>query len=92
MALLEREHLALEAGDHQGIDACVVEKERLMNAFDGVAIGEDLAGAMTELNRRNGHLARRGLRLVRQVLGTETVGYGPQRSAVHAGGHLSKQA
>ena len=92
MALLERERVALEAGDPGAIDACVAEKDRLMSAFDGVAIPEDSARAIAEQNRRNGLLARSGLRLVRQVLGTDKVGYGPQRSAASAGGHLSKQA
>jgi hypothetical protein len=91
-ALLERERCALEAGDHPAVAACAAEKEQLLGAHDGASIEATQASDLVQRNRRNGQLARNGLRLVRQVLGTEAVGYGPRPPTAQAVGNLSKRA
>jgi hypothetical protein len=89
--LLCEEELALRHGDAAAVIAFADEKSALIQALANEPIEVADAMDLKAHNRRNGVLARSGLAIMNQIMGSP-VGYGPQMHDQPAGRLLNKQA
>ena len=89
--LLSEEQTALRHGDAEAVFALAQEKEELVDQLRQDPPSSERLEALLTDNRRNGLLARSGLSLLNQVLGT-VPSYGPEPPKTAAGQFLNESA